>query len=148
MQKTADSLPEISPSYSDAKWVVANHTTTVNPTKPLTPVVLYAGDYGFHTGNLLWRAHFTSAGGETAFTVNVQGGAAFGFSVWLDSTFIGSWVGDGPTGAQTSTFKFPGALASGSAHVLTILQGVRRVSDRLEPNGREMETILATRKIG
>ncbi|KZV90500.1 glycoside hydrolase family 35 protein [Exidia glandulosa HHB12029] len=121
--KTADSLPEISASYSDAKWVVANHTTTVNPTQPTTPVVLFAGDYGFHTGNILWRAHFTSSGGETGFTVNVQGGAAFGYSVWLDSAFIGSWEGNGPTGAKTSTFSFPGgALKSGSAHIITILQ--------------------------
>ncbi|EJD54069.1 putative beta-galactosidase A, partial [Auricularia subglabra TFB-10046 SS5] len=99
--KTADSLPEISASYSDAKWVTADHTTSTNPRKPTTPVVLYAGspltpspgDYGFHTGNILWRAHFTAAGVETAFTVNVQGGAAFGYSVWLDSSFIGSWEG-------------------------------------------------------
>ncbi|KAG6824082.1 hypothetical protein H0H93_002587, partial [Arthromyces matolae] len=47
--KTADSLPEIKASYSDAKWTVANHNTTVNPAPPTTPVVLYAGDYGYHT---------------------------------------------------------------------------------------------------
>ncbi|KAF8076034.1 glycoside hydrolase family 35 protein [Lyophyllum atratum] len=120
--KTADSLPEIKSSYSDAKWTVANRNTTVNPTTPKTPVVLYAGDYGYHTGNIIWRAHFNATGSETAFTLDVWGGSAFGYSVWLDSTFIGSWVGDAVHGSFESTFKFPSLLAAGSGHVLTILQ--------------------------
>ncbi|EGO25493.1 glycoside hydrolase family 35 protein [Serpula lacrymans var. lacrymans S7.9] len=120
--KTADSLPEITPTYDDSSWTTANHTTTVNPTQPSTPVVLYAGDYGYHTGNILWRAHFTSLGAETGFTLNVQGGSAFGYSVWLDSSFIGSWVGDAVYESYQSSFSFPGTLSKGSAHVLTILQ--------------------------
>ncbi|KAJ7179483.1 glycoside hydrolase family 35 protein [Mycena filopes] len=120
--KTADSLPEIQPQYSDEQWVVANHTTTVNPTPANTSVVLYAGDYGFHTGNILWRAHFAATGAEKGFEVAVQGGSAFGFSVWLDATFIGSWVGDAVQASFNGTFPFPTALKKGTAHVLTILQ--------------------------
>jgi hypothetical protein len=121
--KVANSLPEISGNYSDAAWPIANHTTTVNPTQPQTPVVLYAGDYGFHTGNILWRGHFTSTGAETGVSLNVQGGAAFGFSVWLDSKFVGSWVGDNLHSAFNANFTFNGTtLAAGSKHVLTVLQ--------------------------
>ncbi|KAG6901882.1 hypothetical protein C0995_007006 [Termitomyces sp. Mi166 len=120
--KTADSLPEIKIDYSDAKWTVADHTTTINPTTPTTPVVLFAGDYGYHTGNILWRGHLNATGTETAFSVQVQGGSAFGFSVWLDSTFIGSWEGDAAYSEYTGTFQFPSFLEEGSAHVLTILQ--------------------------
>ncbi|TFK43322.1 glycoside hydrolase family 35 protein [Crucibulum laeve] len=120
--KTADSLPEISRTYSDAKWTVANHTSSINPVVPLTSAVLYAGDYGYHTGNILWRGHFAATGAETGFTVDVLGGSAFGYSVWLDSTFIGSWEGDAVHGEFTGTFNFPAVLAKGSAHVLTILQ--------------------------
>ncbi|KAG5654663.1 hypothetical protein H0H81_009911 [Sphagnurus paluster] len=119
--KSADSLPEIQPGYSDAKWTVANKKTTVNPTQPKTPVVLYSGEYGYHTGNIIWRAHFTATGQETAFKVDVWGGSAFGYSVWLDSTFIGSWVGDAVHGSYESTLKFPSVLKAGSEHVLTIL---------------------------
>jgi beta-galactosidase GanA len=119
--KTASSLPEIMASYSDALWTVANHTTTVNPTTISTPVVLYAGDYGYHTGNLLWRAHFTATGTETAFIVNVQGGSAFAFSVWADSTFIGSWEGDAVHSSYQGTYTLP-KLTKGSAHIITILQ--------------------------
>lgn len=121
-QKTANSLPEIQANFSDAAWINANHTTTVNPTVPATPVVLYAGDYGFHTGNILWRAHFTSTGSETGFNVHIIGGSAVGFSVWLDSTFIGSWEGDAVHSDFTSALNFPAKLGKGSAHVLTILQ--------------------------
>ena len=48
--KYADSLPEVLPSYSDAKWVVANKTTTNSPWKPYYGdeggPVLYGCDYG------------------------------------------------------------------------------------------------------
>ncbi|KAJ6516256.1 glycoside hydrolase family 35 protein [Mycena sanguinolenta] len=120
--KTADSLPEIQPQYSDALWTAADHKTTVNPTPFNTTVVLYAGDYGFHTGNILWRAHFSATGKEEGFTVAVQGGSAFGFSVWLDETFLGSWAGDAVTSVFNGSFPFATTLGKGSTHVLTILQ--------------------------
>ncbi|KAF8204850.1 glycoside hydrolase family 35 protein [Pholiota molesta] len=120
--KTANSLPEISGSYSDAAWTTANHNSTVNPSGFSTPVVLYAGDYGYHTGNILWRAHFNATGTETAFTVHLIGGSAFGYSVWLDSAFIGSWEGDAVHSDYEGTFTLPKALAKGSNHTITILQ--------------------------
>ncbi|KAF7353098.1 Beta-galactosidase [Mycena venus] len=100
--KTADSLPEIQSQYSDALWTVADHKTTINPTPPNTTVVLYAGDYGFHTGNILWRAHFNATGPETGFAAQLQG--------------------DAVTSAFNGTFSFPTVLPKGSTHVLTILQ--------------------------
>jgi hypothetical protein len=101
--------------------VTADHTSTNNTLKPNTPTVLYSSDYGFHTGNILWRGHFTSTGSETSFNVTVAGGAAFGFSAWLDNTFLGSWYGDSPTSSRSQGFTFT-KLASGSQHVITILQ--------------------------
>lgn len=95
---------------------------TVNPSQLSTPVVLYSGDYGYHTGNILWRAHFTSSGTETGFTVNIQGGSAFGYSVWLDSIFIGSWEGNNLESVHAGTFNFPTRLARNTEHILTILQ--------------------------
>jgi hypothetical protein len=54
----------------------------------------------------------------------VQGGVAFGYSVWLDQTFLGSWVGDAVNANYEDTFNFTGTggLVSGSQHVITILQ--------------------------
>ena len=46
--KFKDSLPEIQGTFSDAEWIVANHTTTNIPDKPLfgDGRVLYSCDYG------------------------------------------------------------------------------------------------------
>ncbi|KAF8665643.1 hypothetical protein AX16_000098 [Volvariella volvacea WC 439] len=120
--KTADSLPEIQPTYSDALWTLANKEKTDNPMQPLnTPTVLYAGEYGYHTGNILWRGHF-NATGERGFKVSIIGGDGFAYSVWLDSTFIGSWEGDARHSSYEGIFNFPSTLRPGSSHVLTILQ--------------------------
>ncbi|KAK6540670.1 hypothetical protein TWF694_008063 [Orbilia ellipsospora] len=119
--KYADSLPEIQTSYDDSKWVSASNTYTPNSQKPSTPVILYASDYGFHSGNILWRGHFTATGGETAFKVTVQGGSGFGYSVWDNGVFIGAWTGNGGTGSHSDTFTLS-TWAKGSKHVITVVQ--------------------------
>jgi hypothetical protein len=95
--------------------------TTNNSMQPSTPVVLYASDYGFHTGNILWRSHFTATGAESAFNVTVIGGSAFGYSVWLDGTFLGSFVGDAVSAQADKSFGFK-RLEKGRKYVVTILQ--------------------------
>ncbi|KAF9526881.1 glycoside hydrolase superfamily [Crepidotus variabilis] len=122
--KTADSLPEININYSDAAWTVANHISTINPINlnPSTSVVLYAGNYSYHTGNLVWCSHFILTGSETGFTARIWGENAFAYSLWLDDTFIGSWAGVAGQGEHTMTNKFPNGLKQGSSHILTILQ--------------------------
>jgi hypothetical protein len=90
-----DSLPELSSTYDDSAWTTAslkytNKTTVRNLT---TPTNLYASDYGYNTGTLLYRTHFAAQGNESTFSVQTQGGSAFGASVWLNETFLGSWVG-------------------------------------------------------
>lgn len=117
-----DSLPEISTGYDDSAWPDANHTNTTNPTGSplLTPVSLYGSDYGFHTGSLLFRGHFTAAGNESTIALRTQGGQAYGFSAWLNGTFIGSWAGTALAEDQNSTFTLP-SLTAGSPYVFTIL---------------------------
>jgi hypothetical protein len=109
--------------YDDSKWTVADHTTTESIYQPVnTSVVLYASDYGYHVGNLLWRAHFTATGSETGFWAHAVGGSAFGFSIWLDDAFVGSWEGDALTSEYNATYQFPKTLKKGEKHVITILQ--------------------------
>lgn len=79
-------------------------------------------DSRYHTGNQLFRAHFNATGLETGFSCTVWGGTGFGYSVWLDSTFLGSWVGDPATESSSNSFNFNTSLSSGSGHVITILQ--------------------------
>lgn len=117
-----DSLPEIQSSYDDSAWPNADHTNTTNPVGSplLTPVSLYGSDYGFNTGSLLFRGHFTATGNESKIQLWTQGGEAFGASVWLNSTFIGSWEGNSVYESYNSTFTLPNLIA-GNSYVFTVL---------------------------
>ena len=121
--KVLDSLPEIEPDYDDSAWVNADHGSTTNPFPLLTPTSLYASDYGFVTGNLVYRGYFTANGQEDnvgTFTINCTGGLAFGFTVWLDNTFLGSWPGEYTTEMNQQTLTLP-KLTAGQAVNITVL---------------------------
>ncbi|KAE8036861.1 hypothetical protein FH972_009494 [Carpinus fangiana] len=120
--KYIDSLPEIQPSYSDAGWKFADLKQTYNDqVNNTTPTSLFASDYGFNTGNLLFRGHFTASGAEKSIFLHTQGGSAFGMSAWLNSTFLGSWAGADYAADANSTFSFPSTLSKGKPYVLTVL---------------------------
>jgi beta-galactosidase GanA len=112
--------PEVQPGYDDSSWTLADHPVTTNPTKPVTTPVLYADDYGFHTGFVWYRGHFTATGKETGITLTVGGGTHGAFSVWLNGAFLGS---DTAGGDQTQmTFPFPSAaLHVGADNVVAVL---------------------------
>lgn len=120
--KYIDSLPEVLSNYDDSKWTVCDHKTTTNPILPLlTPTSLYASDYEYHTGSLIYRGHFTAHGAESNVYLNVSGGTGFGHSVWLGSTFLGSWLGNGANATWNQTLEFPSKLQQGKKHILTVL---------------------------
>lgn len=115
-----DALPEIQTSYSDKSWTSADHTTTNNSLRALTtPTSLYSSDYGYHTGYLLYRGQFTATGAEKTFTIETQGGAAFGSSVWVGDSYLGSWTGSTAEG-RNNTYTMP-KLTVGTVYVFTVL---------------------------
>ncbi|PGH09195.1 hypothetical protein AJ79_05724 [Helicocarpus griseus UAMH5409] len=118
--KYIDSLPELHPNYDDSKWTVADHKESNNPRKLTTPTSLYASDYGYHAGHLIYRGHFVSEGNEESILISAQGGSAFGSSVWLNDKHLGSWTGTDNMQNQTSTYKLP-KLKAGDSHVFTVL---------------------------
>ncbi|KAK6224870.1 glycosyl hydrolase family 35 [Colletotrichum tabaci] len=118
-----DSLPEIRPSYDDSAWPLASHTATNNTIANLTtPVSLFASDYGFHAGTLVFRGHFAAAGTEDKLSITTQGGAAFASAVWLNDTFLGSFANghDDPAGDNSSNYTMA-RLTAGATYVLTVL---------------------------
>ncbi|KAJ5937685.1 hypothetical protein N7454_004027 [Penicillium verhagenii] len=119
--KYIDTLPEIQNTYDDSAWTNADHTYTNNSVNPLnTPTSLYSSDYGYHTGYLLYRGHFVATGVEKSFLVHLQGGTAFGASIWLNDTLVGSWDGNSITEDYNATATLP-TLKAGKPYVLTIV---------------------------
>ena len=86
-----------------------------------SPVSLYGSDYGYNTGNLLFRGHFVATGTESTLALRVLGGLAFGYSVWLNETHLGSWPGINVNADYNQTLALP-RLSAGQSSVLTILQ--------------------------
>lgn len=118
--KFHDSLPELQSNFDDSAWTKAQPFTRNTERNLTTPVSLYSGDYGYHSGSFLYRGHFRATGNETTFNVTAQGGTAFGFSAWLNNTHLGSWTGNSTAENRTDVFNLP-ALKAGSDYVLTIL---------------------------
>ncbi|MCJ1353690.1 MAG: hypothetical protein MMC33_003677 [Icmadophila ericetorum] len=119
--RAIDSLPEIQPTYDDSEWPNANIPYSNNTVRNLTtPVSLYSQDYGFSTGNLLFRGHFTSTGVEKALDIVTQGGTAYAVAVYLNSTFLGSWPGNSARLNWTQTLTLP-ALKAGQKGIFTVL---------------------------
>lgn len=119
--KVIDSLPEIKSSYDDSAWTEATLSYTNNTIRNLTtPTSLYSSDYGYHTGNLIYRGHFTATGAESTIYLQTQGGSAFGMTAWLNGTYLGSWRGADRYSNGNNTFTLPN-LKSGSNYVLTVL---------------------------
>lgn len=124
--KSTDSLTERLTSYNDNSWTLANKTSTLNPTPPKTLPVLYADDYGYHGGIKLYRGKFltpTTGTAPTSAQLTALGGAAFGFSVWLNGKFVVSHVGNPTNASATVVASFANIplSAAGKENVLLVV---------------------------
>ncbi|KAL3494409.1 galactose-binding domain-like protein [Aspergillus germanicus] len=119
--KHHNALPEIQPDYDDSKWTKADRLETNNTFVTVdTPTVLFGGEYGYHTGYLLYRGHFTAKADETKLNITTSGGTAFGSSVWLNDTYLGSWHGDVWTKSRAVVYDLP-RVEAGEPYVITVL---------------------------
>ncbi|RYP76619.1 hypothetical protein DL771_001688 [Monosporascus sp. 5C6A] len=151
--KRTDGLPEIAKDYDTTgeAWITADNFDTTNPTKPAANnPVLYVDDYGIHTGAHIYRATFpTTSEPPTGVYVNAVGGLAFGYSAWLNSQFIGSWLGRSWLDEQGVTFSFSNATLNAAEadedNVLVIVMdnsGHDQRSAALNPRGITNATLL------
>lgn len=96
--------PESQSAFDDSKWTVADHTSTTNPTQPETLPVLYADDYGYHSGNIWFRGKFEGSSVITGLILNGQGGTASGYLAWLNEKYLGGT--QVPTWATSASAEF------------------------------------------
>lgn len=127
----------------------ANKTNTTNSVKPApNNPVLYVDEYKIHVGNHIYRATFpTTASPPTGLFLDITGGLAFGYSVWLNSEYIGSYLGLSYQGEGAVEFSFDNATLSsdGAANVLVIVMdnsGHDLRDGALAPRGITNATLL------
>lgn len=134
---------------------VANKTNTTNTVIPdLSNPVLYVDEYAIHVGNHIYRATFPTVSSPPAGVfLNITGGRAFGYSVWLNSDFIGSYLGLSYLGAHAEEFSFDNATLAdeGEQNVLVILMDnsghdLREVA--LAPRGITNATLIGDAEDG
>ncbi|KAG8833652.1 hypothetical protein FRC17_010317 [Serendipita sp. 399] len=90
--KYQNSLPEIEDDYDDSGWAIANKTKTTCPYKPLfgDGPILYACDYGFCEGAVVWRGYFNASKTKEGVRLVINGGEAFAASIWINGHFLGT----------------------------------------------------------
>lgn len=122
--QSADSLPEADPAFDDSAWLVCNKTSTLAYIKPYTLPVLFSSDYGYYAGAKVYRGYFPSNTNYTSVNITASGGAAFGWSAWLNGVSIGGDTGNTSVlETTTAVLSLPASALSqnGSANVLTVL---------------------------
>ncbi|KAK9461592.1 uncharacterized protein V1516DRAFT_663301 [Lipomyces oligophaga] len=91
--KMIDSLPELEVEYDDSMWTICDKFKySNNEYPPITLPVLYAGDYGYHVGVIIYRGRFQGNQASKLY-INIWGGTAFGFTIWLNGRYFASHRG-------------------------------------------------------
>jgi beta-galactosidase GanA len=132
--KHAEESPEAAPGFDDSRWQVADSTTTSSVSGVNSLPVLYADDYGFHTGNTWYRGRFHASGKESGIhLVSDSGGKAQAFSAWLNGTFLGSST----TGSADFAFPAGSVRAEGDNVVSVLTVNMGHEEDYNSTNGNK-----------
>jgi Beta-galactosidase jelly roll domain len=127
----------------------------------LTQECLIDSSYpGFHTGNLLWRGHFSGTAATGVFLAVIGGTSRYpdppslksillsnspsGYSAFLNGAYIGSYLGSTSVTNGTLTLSFSNATLS-STNVLLVIQdhmGHDETSGATNPRGIYNATLL------
>jgi hypothetical protein len=123
--KTQYASPESLPAFDDSDWQIADRTSTNSTTPPPAGhVVLTADDYGYHQGDVWYRAHYTGASPATV-TLRYGGGGAGMLQAWLDGVYLGQDVlatgQSSPATTGTVEFGVPQSLRTSGGHVLAVM---------------------------
>ncbi|WP_073498487.1 beta-galactosidase [Actinacidiphila paucisporea] len=132
--KHQEESPEAAAAFDDSSWQVAAKTTTNSSSGVNSLPVLYADDYGFHTGNTWYRGRFRADGGETGVhLVSDSGGKAQAFSAWLNGTFLGSST----TGSADFTFPAGSVKPTGDNVISVLTVNMGHEEDYNSSNGNK-----------
>jgi beta-galactosidase GanA len=122
----APGSPEAQPGFDDSSWQGADKTQTNSTTKPPAgQPVLTADDYGFHQGDVWYRASYSGAAAATTLSLRYGGGGAGMLQAWLDGVYLGQNVlasgQSSPPTTGTATFSIPTSLRTDGPHTLAVM---------------------------
>ncbi len=117
---------ESQPTFDDSGWQAADKTTTNSTTKPPAgQPVLTADDYGFHQGDVWYRASYSGGATATTLSMNYGGGGGGMLQAWLDGVYLGQNVlatnAASPPTTGTATFAIPAGLRTDGPHTLAVM---------------------------
>ncbi|WP_335972436.1 glycoside hydrolase family 35 protein [Streptomyces sp. CA2R106] len=127
--------PESAAAFDDSAWRVADltssHSTTAVPAGQ--PAVLFADDYGFHYGDVWYRAEVADASTAQDIALSYQTGTLGLLMAWWDGRPLGTHRMPVPAKAEvitgtwsdTAAFTVPADLRGSGPHTLAVL--VRRM---------------------
>ena len=153
---------EANPAYDDSYWRTADLTHTRNLRQGpglLQRVVLDANAYGYHEGDVWYRAHYTADTDDPTIWIKAFGAQGSNFLVWMNGTYLGAAPGiaggradldspqlvvraPGAHGKDTpkeATFRVPaGTVKAGEPVVLSILLRNNGQREDWESKGRNL----------
>ncbi|KAH7217574.1 putative beta-galactosidase [Fusarium oxysporum] len=147
--KVSEGLAEVAADYDDSRWTDADHETTPHFVPPDTYPVLFADEYGYQAGNILWRGRFNATKGDepTGAYLRVIGGLASGFSVYVNGKFLGAWLGSMTNKTGELAVSFQGVkLNTDEANILFVIQDTMGKEQREaapDPRGILNATLVA-----
>lgn len=163
----SEGLSEVAADYDDSRWTGkqaearncqtrpntdladADHETTPHFVPPDTYPVLFADEYGYQAGNILWRGRFNATKGDepTGAYLRVIGGLASGFSVYVNGKFLGAWLGSMTNKTGELAVSFQGVkLNTDEANILFVIQDTMGKEQREaapDPRGILNATLVA-----
>ncbi|GAA2449822.1 beta-galactosidase [Streptomyces glaucus] len=122
--------PEAAPDFDDSAWPAADRTAASGGTPaPDGQPVLLADEYGFHHGDVWYRARLTDASGLTKVSLAYRTGTLGLLMAWLDGVPLGTHrmpapddgTADRGSWTATAAFRVPKRLRGRAGHVLSVL---------------------------
>ncbi|KAI8137250.1 glycoside hydrolase superfamily [Fennellomyces sp. T-0311] len=89
--KYSPASPESMPDFDDSDWVTCDRLSTNSITPHDTWPILYADDYGYHTGNIWFRGTFNGTSEITGFNLTAFSGSASAWMLWLNGEYLGGF---------------------------------------------------------
>ena len=127
--------PEADPAFDDSTWRACDLTTSHSKTAVPAgqPAVLFADDYGFHYGDVWYRAEVADASAAQDLALTYQTGTLGLLMAWWDGRPLGTHRMPVPAKAEVTTgtwsgtaaFTVPEDLRGSGPHTLAVL--VRRM---------------------